>query len=82
MNIFGEGFPEEVLKQIKYRQEIYGSGYSTNRSNEEIVYLNSKTSWCKLISGVDISSSVDLNNPTIRDLNLDDNNLEIGRAHV
>jgi len=75
MNIFGEGFPEEINKQIKYRQEIYGSGYNTNRTPEEISYLNSNTGWCKLISGVDISSSVDINNPNIKNLGLNSNEL-------
>ena len=77
MNIFGEGFPDEIQKQIKYRQEVYGSGYAsaTSRTNEQILYLNSNTSWCKLISGVDISSSIAINNPTIKNIGLNDNEL-------
>jgi murein DD-endopeptidase MepM/ murein hydrolase activator NlpD len=77
MNIFGEGFPDEIQKQIKYRQEVYGSGYAsaTSRTNEQILYLNSNTSWCKLVSGVDISSSAQINNPTIKNLGLSDNEL-------
>lgn len=76
MNIFGEGFPEEIINQIKYRQEIYGSGYDNSlRTNEQILYLNNNSSWCKLISGVDISSSAELNNPTIKSLGLSGNEL-------
>ena len=75
MNIFGEGFPEEVLKQIKYRQEVYGSGYNNLRTNDQILYLNSNTSWCKLVSGVNISSSANINNPTIKNLKLSGNSL-------
>jgi len=48
MNIIGEGFNNEILNQVKQRQKIYGSA---NRSNQVLSYLNSKTGWCKLISG-------------------------------
>jgi murein DD-endopeptidase MepM/ murein hydrolase activator NlpD len=75
MNIFGEGFPEEINKQIQYRQEIYGSGYNTNRTPEQISYLNSNTGWCKLISGVDIDDNKLVNYPTIKNLNLTNNEL-------
>jgi hypothetical protein len=56
MNILGEGFPESIVKQVEQRQKIYGSGYAsgTKRTNEELVYLNSNTSWVKLVSSVDI----------------------------
>jgi len=56
MNILGEGFPESIIKQVEQRQKIYGSGYAsgTKRTNEELVYLNSNTSWVKLVSSVDI----------------------------
>lgn len=76
-NILGEGFPEEIIKQIAQRQKIYGSGYSGNtRTSEEIIYLNSNTSWCKLVSSVDIDSTMDIqseslrNNPNITSSNL------------
>jgi hypothetical protein len=48
MNIIGEGFNKEILNQIDQRQKIYGSA---NRSNQVLSYLNSKTGWCKLVSG-------------------------------
>ena len=82
MNIFGEGLPEEILKQIRHRQEVYGSGYQREdgvgnslRNEDQIVYLNSKTSWCKLVSGVNIENIDELNNPTIAALNIKDNEL-------
>jgi hypothetical protein len=80
MNIFGEGFADEILKQIDYRQTVYGSGYDGNRTNEEILYLNANSAWCKLLSGVDISSSVDINNPTIKNLRF--NNSELAQKFV
>jgi hypothetical protein len=57
MNIIGEGFPDQIVEQVKKRQEIYGSGYAKGaplRTHEEIIYLNANTSWCKLVSSVDI----------------------------
>ena len=70
MNIFGEGFPKEIQEQIKYRQKVYSSGYTNLRTESDITFLNSKTGFCRLVSGVDISSSKDINNPTINSLNL------------
>ena len=54
MNILGEGFPDEIIKQVEQRQKIYGSGYTSPRTSEEIVYLNANTSWVKLASSVNI----------------------------
>ena len=51
MNIVGEGLSREIANQVKKRQEIYGS---INRTTEEILYLNSRTSFVKAISSVDI----------------------------
>jgi hypothetical protein len=52
-NIIGEEFEEYVRQQINVRQEIHGSGTSNNpRSIEYLNYLNSKTAWVKLASGV------------------------------
>jgi len=56
-NIIGEGFPEEIIKQIDQRQKVYGS---VNRTNEELSYLEGRTGWVKLVS------SVDLIDPNIR----------------
>lgn len=55
-NIIGEEFSKFVYEQINVRQKIHGSGTSNNpRSNEYINYLNSKTAWVKLASGVKIT---------------------------
>ena len=51
MNIVGEGLPESIGEQIRKRQEIYGS---INRTTEELLYLNSRTSFVKAVSSVDI----------------------------
>jgi hypothetical protein len=72
MNIFGEGFPKEIVSQVEQRQKVYGSGYATgtSRTNEELVYLNANTSWCRLISGTNINDVNLLNNPTIKNIGL------------
>lgn len=51
MNIIGEGFNNEILQQINQRQKIYGAAY---RDNEILSYLNSRTGWCKLVSGANV----------------------------
>ena len=51
MNIVGEGLPEAIGEQVKTRQKIYGS---LNRTPEQLLYLNSRTSFVKAISSVDI----------------------------
>lgn len=70
MNILGEGFPKEIINQIYSRQKAYGSGYSKSRTADEILYLNSNTAWCKLISSTDIDNLNIINNPTIKKLGL------------
>jgi len=56
LNLLGESFPQEVIDQIDQRQKIYGSGFNGERSLEQISYLNSNSSWCKLVSSVNINS--------------------------
>jgi hypothetical protein len=53
MNIIGEGFNTEILGQINQRQKIYGAAY---RTNQILSYLNSRTGWCKLVSGAEVKS--------------------------
>ena len=50
-NIIGEGFDSFVNDQINIRQRILGS---VNKSPEQIVWENSKTSFVKLVSSADI----------------------------
>jgi hypothetical protein len=54
-NIVGEGFDEEIIKQINTRQTIYGS---VNRDNEQLSYLEARTGWCTLVSSVDVKSPI------------------------
>jgi hypothetical protein len=53
-NIVGEEFKPYVAEQINLRQEIHGK---LNRTTKELSYLNSRTSWIKLASGVDVDQS-------------------------
>lgn len=57
-NIIGEPFDDYVNKQINDRQNIHGNGYLENRDNLTLSYLNSKTSWVKLTSGVVITGDI------------------------
>jgi len=60
-NIIGEPFQKYVRDQITKRQEIYGSGIigpipdRVNRTPQDLAYMNSKTAWIKLASGISIS---------------------------
>jgi len=71
-NILGEGFPQEIIKQISIIQKVYGSGYTpTSRTPNELIYLNNNTSWCKLVSSADITDPSILNNKGIKSLGSD-----------
>ena len=54
-NILGEPFDQYVYDQIKYRQERHGTGFSSNRTIEDINYLSNRNAWVKLASGVFIN---------------------------
>jgi len=71
MNIFGEGLPNDIRGQIDRRQQTYGSGYAGSRNNEEIIALNANTGWIKLLSSVNIPDITKINNPSIKQLNLE-----------
>jgi len=77
MNIFGEGFPQEIVDQVAIRQKVYGSGFTDgiSRTPEDIIYLNSRTAWCKFSSAVYIENINEINNPTIKNLGLSGNEL-------
>ncbi len=49
--IVGEEIPSYVAKQITQRQAIHNN---VKRTNENMLYLNSRTSWVKLASGINI----------------------------
>lgn len=54
-NIVGEGFPNWLINQIDVRQKVYGT---INKTNDELLYLNGRTGWCKLVSSVDIEQVI------------------------
>lgn len=55
-SIVGQDLREYVIKQINVRQHAHGSGAYKERTLEELTYLNSRTSWVKLASGVTVTS--------------------------
>jgi len=55
-NIIGEPIASYVYDQNKTRQKIHGSGTPDNpRTPEYIAYLNSKTAWVKMASGIRVT---------------------------
>lgn len=57
--IVGEPFKDYVNGQIISRQKIYGSGFSSNRTPEQMTYLNSNVPWIKMASSVNLSDGED-----------------------
>ena len=55
--VVGEPFKPYVKTQIDHRQTTYGSGLNSSRSAQDITYLNSRTSWVKMASSVEVLSS-------------------------
>jgi hypothetical protein len=52
MNIVGENFPSEIVKQISIRQEKKGA---KNRDNKNLIWQNANTGWVKMVSSVSIN---------------------------
>ena len=52
MNILGQPFSPWVTNQIKTRQTSLGN--STNLTNENLLYQNTRSPWIRLASSVDI----------------------------
>ena len=76
-NIFGESFDPAIKQQIELREYLTGEGFMswlpeanlvTRERAEEIQYLNSNTSWVKLVSSVDIKDSSRFKNTSISSL--------------
>ena len=65
MNIVGEGLPEAIGNQVKTRQKIYGS---LNRTPEQLLYLNSRTSFVKAISSVNIENYDTTSRPELKEI--------------
>lgn len=63
MGVFiGQRFNDNILKQINTRiNKVTGdNGLFSDRSPEQLIYLNSKTSWIKMTSDVNINNSSEL----------------------
>ena len=50
--IIGEKFKKYVVDEINQRQIAHGSGTDTDRTPEQLHYLNSKTAFVRMASGV------------------------------
>jgi hypothetical protein len=59
MAVVGEQFEKYVSDQINIRQEIHGK---ENRTIDDLRYLNSKTAWVKLASGIKIEGEERIKN--------------------
>jgi hypothetical protein len=59
MAVVGEQFGKFVVDQITQRQKIHGK---TERTIEDLQYLNSKTAWVKLASGVSLDGDERIKN--------------------
>jgi hypothetical protein len=59
MALVGEQIPDYVQKQIEVRQKAHGSGASFDslRTDETLIYTNSKNAFIKMASGVSVSGS-------------------------
>ena len=58
--IIGEGFASYVRNQVYTREKIAGKGINSEYSNDVIKYNNSKTSFIRLTSGVNVDGSAAL----------------------
>ena len=56
-SILGQGFDPYVSSQINDRQDLIGK---TQRTQQDMTYMNSRESWLKLSSGSEIEGSEDL----------------------
>ena len=54
-NIVGEGFAEQIILQVEQRQKIHGS---ITRKEETLHYLNNRSGWVRLVSSVNVDTSV------------------------
>ena len=69
--LVGESFAPWVNKQVEARQKILGRVGDTPYTNDQLRYINSKTSFLRLTSGVDITDEEGPSNTTrLKDLGL------------
>lgn len=59
MALVGEQIPDYVQKQIEVRQKAHGSGISSDllRTDETLIYTNSRNAFIKMASGVSVSEA-------------------------
>jgi hypothetical protein len=76
MAVVGEPFDEFVYKQINKRQKIHGK---TERTIEDLQYLNSKTAWVKLASGVKLVGDERIKNLEFKGIGQD---IDLARKYV
>jgi len=59
MALVGERIPDYVKKQIEVRQKAHGSGISFDslRTDETLIYTNSRNAFIKMASGVSVSTA-------------------------
>ena len=55
--IIGGPFSPEVISQLGVRSTIVAKG---SRTNDDLLYMNAKTGWAKLTSGVNVGGSSEL----------------------
>ena len=81
-NIVGEEFEDYVGNQIIQRQKVHSSGVNNLRTEDQISYLNSKTSWVKFASAVSVTeeklTNIGINNSNLVGMGLAKNNILFG----
>ena len=76
--IIGEKFKKYVIDEIEQRQKAHGSGTTTDRTLEQLQYLNSKTAFVRMASGVYINEAR-INEEEFR---LENQNMALARNYV
>jgi hypothetical protein len=74
-----------VRKQIEKRQNLHGSGTASNRSPQQIHFLNGNNAWVKLASGSSTTSEVLTNSglsPLFKGMGLAKNNILFGGTSI
>ena len=67
-NIVGEPIDEFVAKQIDTRQKIYGGGFNNIRTPQQLSFFNSRTSFVKLLSSVNIGDDFKPNSEELKEI--------------
>ena len=71
--LVGESFAPWVKNQVEARQNLLGRRTAQKYTNDELRYINGKTAFLRLVSGVNINNDKGPNNTTrLQDLGLSD----------